>query len=269
MDKGIVPHSDFIKLQDDCEILQSELATLIAELDQLKSTIIPNIEAEYQLTIGHLEYKQFCVQVEINRLKRKIDIIQQAVNHGDPVSEDLIDKALDNEFKEWENKLNEQLKKINNAKIRAKTKLSLEESKEIAELYRKIVKKIHPDVNCELFNRYKNLWSRAVEAYKYGQLESLKAAWLIIQDLTEENQKGSNFDDLLQKKEELQGNIILFLEEINEIKAVHPYDLLEKLSDETWIEEHQAIFHKSIAEMSTHKIRLKVCLEQLLGNGES
>lgn len=266
---SIVPHPDFTKLLNDCEILQNEMAVLIADLDGLISTILPNIEAEYQLSIGHLEYEQFCLQTEINRLKRKIEIIQAAVNHGDPVSENSIDKMLDQEFKEWENKLNEHLKKIDIAKKRAKSKLSLEESKEIAELYRKIVKKIHPDVNHEMFNQYKDLWFRAVEAYNHGQLESLKAVWLIIQDLAEENQEISNLDALSQKNEELQSNIISLLADINEIKAVHPYDLLEKLSDESWIEEQQSTLYKSIAELSTHKIRLKIYLEQILGNGQS
>lgn len=164
----ISPHPDFITLQNDCDVLQSELASLIADLDELNSTIVPNIEAEYQLTIGHLEYERFCLQIEINRLERKIDIIQSAINHGDQVSEESIDKMLDKEFKEWGNKLNEHLKKIDIAKMRAKSKLSLEESKEIAELYRKIVKKIHPDVNHELFDQYKNLWLRAVEAYNHA-----------------------------------------------------------------------------------------------------
>jgi len=260
----IVPHPDFMTLQNDCKILQNELAALIAQFDQLKSTIIPNIEAEYQLTIGHLEYERFCLQIESNRLKRKIEIIQAAVNHGDLVSEDSIDKMLDHEFEEWGNKLNEHLKKIKNAKTRAKSKLSLEESKEIAELYRKIVKKIHPDINHELFNQYKDLWFRVAEAYNHGQLESLKAAWLIIQDLAEENQEVLNLDALSQRKEELKSNIISFLAEINEIKAAHPYDLMENLSDESWIKEQQSTLYKSIAELSSHKIRLKVYLEQML-----
>ena len=91
---------------------------------------------------------------------------------------------------------------------------------------------------------------------------------MIIQDLAEEYQDISNLDAFSKKKEELKNNIISLLAEINDIKAVHPYDLLEKLSDESWVEEQQASLHKSIAELTAHKIRLKVYLEQMLGNGK-
>ena len=266
---SIVPHPDFMKLKNDCEILQNELAVLIADLDELISTILPNMEAEYQLSIGHLEYERFCLQIDINRLKRKTEIIQAAINHGDAIQEDSIDKVLDQEFKEWENKLNEHLKKINTAKMRANSKLSLEESREIADLYRKIVKKIHPDINHELFNEYKNLWFRAVEAYNHGMLESLKAVWLIIQDFGDEQKEFSSLENLLKKKEELKNNITTFLAKIAEIKSMHPYNLEEKLSDESWIEEQQSALYKSIAELATHKIRLKIYLEQILGDGKS
>ncbi len=261
---NIVPHPDFTKLKNDCEILHNELAELIADLDELTSTIIPNIEAEYQLTIGHLEYEQFCVQVEINRLKRKIEIIQIAINHGDQISETSIDATLNKEFKEWENKLKEHLKKIDIAKTRADSKLSIEDSREVVDLYRKIVKKIHPDINHELYSQYESLWFRAVESYNHGMLESLKAVWLIIQDLTEDSQIESNLEALSLKKEELKDNITIFLSKINRIKSMHPYDLQAKLLDSSWVKDKQSDLYKSIADCSAHKIRLKIYLGQML-----
>ena len=262
---SIVPHPEFIKLKKDCEILHSEFAELIVGLDELTSTIIPNIETEYQLTIGHLEYEQLCLQIEINRLKRKIEIIQAAINHGDQISEISIDEMLSKEFKKWENKLKEHLKKIDIAKKRSDSKLSIEESREIADLYRKIVKKIHPDINHELFCKHKNLWLRAVEAYNHGILESLKAIWLIIQELSDESRMMSSLEAISLKKEDLKNNITMLLSKINEIKSAHPYNLQEKLLDSSWVQNKQSVLYKSIADLSTHKIRLKIYLEQMSG----
>ena len=262
---SIVPHPDLEKLQNDCELLHDELLALIVGADELTSTIIPNIEAEYQLAIGHLEYKQFCIQVEINKFKRKIEIIQASINHGDMISEILIDEILNNEFEEWEDKLREYLRKLDVAKMRNSSKLSIKDSKTILELYRKIAKKLHPDVNHELYTKHKNLWLRAVESYNNGALESLKALWVIAQDFNDEHsQMFSSFEMLEQKKVELKKNITQLLSKITNIKSTHPYTLNEKLLNNSWVKEQQTALQKSIAELFTMKIRLKMLVDLML-----
>jgi hypothetical protein len=47
------------KADIDYSLLKSELSDLIAERDQLVCVVILNIEAEYQLKIGWLEYDKF------------------------------------------------------------------------------------------------------------------------------------------------------------------------------------------------------------------
>lgn len=69
----IITHPDFDALKKYCELLRERLLRLILEKDELVNTIIPNIEAEYQLLIGYLTYEKFCLQTEINKSKRTIN----------------------------------------------------------------------------------------------------------------------------------------------------------------------------------------------------
>jgi len=261
---NVIPHPDFVQLNNDCEVLQEELLSLIVDIDALESTIIPNIEAEYQLAIGHLEYKQFCVQVEINKLKRTIEIIQASVNHGKMISQEKINEILKKEFKAWEDNLKEHLERIELAKTRKQFLLSLEESKEIQKLYRKIAKKIHPDINPDMYHQHVILWKRAVEAYKNGILDTLKALWVLVQDFHDEMpQIFSGLEDLNQKKEELKDSIAKLLSRIHDIKSNHPYTLKEKLMNRSWVKEQKTTLEKSIKDLSFRKIQLKMIVDQM------
>ena len=127
-----MPTTADARLSDDLSRMKTELAALIAERDELQSVVIPNIEAEYQLKIGYLEYETFEAQVSVNRLKRGIELAQAAINHGEPVNIAEIEETLHKEFSEWEEKLRKHLHKIEAAKNHVNALLSQEESQEIA-----------------------------------------------------------------------------------------------------------------------------------------
>ena len=261
---NVVPHPEFVRLNNDCEVLQEELLQLVVDIDALEATIIPNIEAEYQLAIGHLEYERFCVQVEINKLKRTLEIIQASVNHGKIISQEQVDEILKKEFKEWEDNLKEHLEKIELAKMRKQSLLSFEESKEIQKLYRKIAKKIHPDINPDMYHQHVVLWQRAVDAYKNGILDTLKALWVLVQDFQDETpQIFSGIETLKQKKEELKDNIAKLLSRIPDIKSNHPYTLKEKLMNRSWVKEQKTTLEKSIADLSFRKMQLNMIADQM------
>ena len=53
----IILFPDFQKLKDDVEKLRTELSMLMLERDELRFAICKNIEMEYMLKLGSLEYK--------------------------------------------------------------------------------------------------------------------------------------------------------------------------------------------------------------------
>ena len=112
---GIIVFPDFQKLKDDVERLRTELSMLMLERDELRFVICKNIETEYMLKLGSLEYKAYEAQCAALRLKRKIELIQARKNRQEVINLTVIDKTLDEEFLEYEKKLNEQVEKMNEA----------------------------------------------------------------------------------------------------------------------------------------------------------
>ncbi|MFV0558871.1 MAG: hypothetical protein ACK5MW_09610 [Enterococcus sp.] len=111
----IIPFPELVTLKEEIEKLHTELSMLLLERDELKYVECKNIEMQYMLTLGSLEYKAFELHCATLRLKRKIERIQAKKNRQEKVSVSAIEKLLDDEFAEYQEKLNEQIAKMNAA----------------------------------------------------------------------------------------------------------------------------------------------------------
>jgi phage shock protein A len=261
----IILHPDYLALKNYYDLLRERLLRLILEKDELINTVIPNIEAEYQLQIGYLTYEEFCLQTEINKSKRTIDIVQTAVNHGDSIARSAIETMLDLEFREWEERLKEHLEKIDIARAIENSRLTLQESKRICDLYRKLVKKLHPDVNPVIYTNNKSLWGQVQDAYRKGDLGCLKALWMVARDLDQaENEAPSSMEILLEMEDDLKKSIQNLESGIAEIASGHPYTLKEKLEDRIWVEDQQKILKKVISELSVQSSKFRILAEQVI-----
>lgn len=77
---NVIVFPDFEKLKSEVEKKRTELSMLLLERDELQFVICKNIETEYMLKLGSIEYKAYEAQCAALRLKRKIDLIQAKKN---------------------------------------------------------------------------------------------------------------------------------------------------------------------------------------------
>lgn len=96
----IIPFPDFQKLKEEIEKLRTELSMLVLERDELRFVICKNIEMEYMLKVGGLEYQAYEAECAFLRLKRKVELIQAKKNRQEKVILSAIEDALDQEFSE-------------------------------------------------------------------------------------------------------------------------------------------------------------------------
>ena len=131
---------EITKLQTEVSTLENELGKVILEQDEMINAIKPNLEAEYQKTIGYKELE--CLENEIasRRLKRQIELIQAAVNRQEEIDPVKVEEQLDDEFKEWYEKVEEQYKKVKDAQDHAEGLMSDEDNAEFKKLKSRTIK---------------------------------------------------------------------------------------------------------------------------------
>src|SRR5436305_2219976 len=103
----VAPHREAIALRAENEALREELAKLITDRDYLTTTVLPAIEAEYNLKIGGLEYEAFTLECRVRRARWRLELAQSYINRNERVPSASIESALDDEFSQWQSKIEE------------------------------------------------------------------------------------------------------------------------------------------------------------------
>ena len=216
----------------------TELSMLLLERDELQFVICKNIETEYMLKLGSIEYKAYQAQCLSLRLKRKIELIQAKKNRQEKVIIPAIEETLDTEFAEYQKQLDEQINKMNDALKRSKAEvLTNEENKELKKLYRKIVKALHPDINPDVSEAQVNLFDNAVQAYKNGDLNTLRIIGEMVENSPLPEQHKDALTQLNEEKERLQHLLKAIRDSIEQIKSEYPYTMKEIIEDEEQTEQ--------------------------------
>lgn len=229
---NVIVFPDFEKLKNEVEKMRTELSMLLLERDELQFVICKNIETEYMLKLGSIEYKAYEAQCAALRLKRKIELIQAKKNRQEKVIISAIEETLDTEFAEYQKQLDEQINKMNDALKRSKAEvLTDEENKKLKKLYRKIVKALHPDINPDVSQAQVQLFDNAVSAYKNGDLGTLRIIGEMVGNNPLSEQHKDAMTQLVEERERLQGLLKSIRESIDNIKSEYPYTMKDILED--------------------------------------
>ncbi len=214
--------------------LKEKLSGLISKRDHLLITKKANLEAIYSLRIGKYEYKLVKAECDAARLRRKIELIQAQANKGQEIDLEQIQKVLENEYREWEEKIRNLVETIKKADSRLKSLLSPEDSRLIQKLYRKLVKLLHPDVNDDIGKMGKILWQRLQDAYRLGDLEEIKMIDLLIDDDERQIKVGDakKLDEVIKS---YTGKMRQISDQIINILSCFPFDIEQKLEDSKWV----------------------------------
>lgn len=248
-DNNIILFPDFQKLRDEVEQLRIELSNLVLERDELLLVQCKNIEMEYMLKLGSLEYKAYETQCSALRLKRKIDLIQGKLNRQDKIIISQIEEILNAEFLEFQEKLNAQVEKMNDAINRNDGQfISDEDSKELKKIYRKLVKILHPDLNPQITDALMKLFNNAVSAYENGDLATLRIIDEMIGDHPLPDEKQDATTQLVTEKDRLIKILNTVKESIDKIKSEYPYTVKDIIEHPQKIEDKKQELENIIAE---------------------
>lgn len=269
----IIIHPQAEKLRHQNRQISAEIARLIVERDQLKNVICPQIFAEYQSKIGAIELRVFQFECDIRAFVRRIEIANTALNRGEKPVYGQIEREIETEFAAWREQIAEQMRNIKAAKeLEDLPTLSRAESRELQTLYRKLAFLLHPDIIGTADERRAKLWLQAAEAYKFGDLQTLRTIRLIVSDeISEDNSTGENtsiLENLKARNSELKLSCEKFMYEIGTIKTSEPY-ILHKILDDDWeLEKLKSDLHEKIEILREKRRQLIEYWTEIIGFDE-
>jgi hypothetical protein len=256
--------SQYKELKNKYEALKEELSKLISEKDHLEGTVKKNLEALYMVKIGKNEIELFKTECEVRRLKRKIELIQAEINHGNPVDLSAVEQTLNTEYKRWEKQVDELISNLEKSKLRLKSLLNAEQTKEIQNLYRTLVKRLHPDINPKQSNKEQILWFRTIDAYNNGDIEELKTIKVLVDDLEKIETSEDPITVLKDRIEKIKEKIYKQMEYIKELKADFPLNIQNNIDDTKWVSSKNKEILDKIEQFCIQKNELSKIIDDLI-----
>jgi hypothetical protein len=242
-------------IHPEVEKLKDRLSQLIFEYDYLINQICPKIERQYVLEFGLFEYELYKLELKIDKLKRKIQLIQIEINHENEVDLNKIDEILAREFEEYEKQLQAQVDEIKSLEDIKTKQLSDEEFKKLKKLYKLLIKKLHPDLNPnQTFLEY-NLFLSTVKHFENGDLKGLESISAILPE--KETEEISEIDDLKNLIGEYEKRIC-------DVKKDYPYNKKGLLDDKDSGNEYKQMIIELIDDRKQKIKKLENKIDELI-----
>lgn len=167
--------------------------SLIIKRDELKKQVEENQKDNYQMYAD--SYKEYySLMVECIFLKKRIAYCQRCKNHHIKIYKEELEGYMDAVKEDYMH----ELEKLRTHKKIVKQHLSDEDMKQAKKIFKRIIKRIDPQ---------HSLWERAVESYRYNNLNDLKDIEMLVDYEKQSIRKKSDMTYLTTQIERIKKEI--------------------------------------------------------------
>ena len=207
---------------------------------------------KYIRLFGDLINDVFKKKIECISKKKKIAYCQARANKGLSIHENEMNLYIDSTMSEYYDQLESMLQNASAAK--EGTTVSYADVLKIKEIYRYLVKLIHPDVRPDLFDdtNMKELWIQIVSAYNFNRLDDLEELKFKVESYLQ-NLGDQDIEIIIPDIEE---KIQKVQEEIIHIMDSLPYQYHLILDDETETNNKEKELQEELQNYSDYSLQL-------------
>lgn len=221
---SLIIHPIWQSLTTEITKLTEECALLYSERDEMLFQKKPTLSALYMDKVGRYEVETYQWFVKIRRLQRKLQLIQTRINRQELIILAEIDRLLDEELENYQEDLNRRIDQIRNAEyFLCQETLSAENTLRLREIYRRLVRALHPDLNPQQSTQDLNLFYKVVQTFKDGDWDQLD---ILAANINQANVSGEldSIDALIFRRESLTRLIAQQKGLMTELSKQHPFD---------------------------------------------
>ena len=175
-----------------------------------------------------------------------------------------IEQQVESEFWEHQQRIQQQIEDLKAANALLNSPILTDEAAtELKNIYRVLVKRLHPDWNENLTEQEEELFVRAQAAYKMSDLPELRNILLVLnKEKSADDLKEANINEEIAKLENSRADLQSKIDQLNE---TFPFTYRERLSDFAWVNSEQEKLKNRIQELTTEKMSWETFLASQSG----
>jgi hypothetical protein len=209
---------------------------------------------------GALINRSFEAKIECIRLKKEIAFCRQSVNRGEKVDLTAMAEYISGVMAEYEEQLHDMLRETRSAMSAQRTDTAT--LIEVKHLYRKLAKKIHPDLYSHTADdpELMELWQRLTSAYHANALKEIRELEVLIEKAIASHGGERDTVDI----PDLPERIADLEDEIEKITTTPPYIYNDILSDPKRVEVRRNELKEEIESFESYRKELDQYLTGLI-----
>lgn len=209
-------------------------------------------EREFTRVFGRLINEAYEKKIACIEKKRVVAFCRRFANRGERIDARALKEYVESEMEAYRVKLKEMIEDYKFAKSSHPTSVGY--GLKVSSLYKKIAKKIHPDVYPETARNMDllSIWNRVAVAYRLNNLEELEACEILLNVVLKklgENVATIRVPDVDRRIKELE-------KEIDSIISTDPYQYKFLLEDPALVKEKKEELQREIEEYEAYHKQL-------------
>jgi hypothetical protein len=218
-------------------------------------------QLEYTREFGELVTEVFHIKIECIRKKKTLTYCTAVINKGKPINLNELQAVIEKEMKDYNRQLHNMI--AANKAAKNVTMISETDYAKVKSLYRKLAKKLHPDINPRTNDdpELKNLWQMIVAGYNANDLEELEDAEVLVNRVFRELGVGENISVHIV---DVEARIKALSDEIASIKAKEPYRYKYLLSDAEAVAEKRKSLEAEKKQYEEYEKELDKLMDMLM-----
>lgn len=241
---------EYQRLREQYETLVADYTALVSQYQEMTDHEAPHLSALYMHYFGKLLYTQLRLGLSLATLRFRRSLLQAYINRDEAPDLVEIDKQMAQQRLEFHQLLERKLAQLKAAKeYWDRPHLSSQETKELREIYKTLVKRLHPDLNPHYTEEDKRLFLITVKAYQIGDLPQLRAVLALLNKEKHSEELPSDPETLSAEIEKLREKKSTLEIRMAKRSKSFPFDQRELLSSPVKILEKQAELQAIIQEL--------------------
>lgn len=232
------------------------------------------LQSDYIKKLGETEFKSFLLQNDISRTKKKIDILNDIIKEGKYADHEFIEKAVDIDFKENIDRMQEQADLIKTAlEPSPSLKCSSKELIMVDKTYKNLLQNLYPDFVKDFTPKLNEQLKQAIAAYINYDLAALKEleakvtpVEILEKEVVEEEAKIERCTELLKTKSTFETKLDRAKKQLATIDKSFPFNVRSMLLNKEELKQRQLELENQIAHytkyFNKYKEEYAVLIEQ-------